>query len=151
MGALAPFSYQVLHVRILMWGIPSRFNALIQWKRINCKQSARWQHLSRLKASAVFSLQKKLVSCVKCNNLYSGLVTPSSGWWSPIDLTSSKPYIFTAARKGKWGFGNVTRASGKAKDIQQKNYRKRERWAECQWATAMLWELNPGEGMIVIG
>jgi len=21
-----------------------------------------------------------------CNNLYSGLVTPSSGWWSPIDL-----------------------------------------------------------------
>jgi hypothetical protein len=23
---------------------------------------------------------------MKCNNLYSGLVTPSSGWWSPIKL-----------------------------------------------------------------
>ncbi len=49
------------------------------WKSINCKQSARWQYLSRLKASAFFSLQKNLVSCIKCNNLYSGLVTPSSG------------------------------------------------------------------------
>ncbi len=29
-----------------------------QWKRINRKQSARWQHLSQLKASAFFSLQK---------------------------------------------------------------------------------------------
>jgi hypothetical protein len=28
-----------------------------QWKGINCKQSTRWQHLSRLKASAFFSLQ----------------------------------------------------------------------------------------------
>jgi len=49
------------------------------WKRISCKQSARWQHLSRLKASALFFLQKILVSCMKCNNLYLGLVTPSSG------------------------------------------------------------------------
>jgi hypothetical protein len=32
---------------------------LYQWKRINRKQSARWQHLSWLKASAFFSLQKK--------------------------------------------------------------------------------------------
>jgi hypothetical protein len=55
----------------------------LKWKRINCKQSIRWQHVSRLKASA-FSLQKNLVSCMKHNNLYSGLVTPSSGWWSPI-------------------------------------------------------------------
>jgi len=29
----------------------------VQWKRISNKQSARWQHLSRLKASA-FSSQK---------------------------------------------------------------------------------------------
>jgi hypothetical protein len=50
----------------------------LKWKRINHKQHARWQHLSRLKASA-FSLQKHLASCNKCNNLYSGLVTPSSG------------------------------------------------------------------------
>ncbi len=60
----------------------------LKWKRINCKQSARWQHLSWLKACAFFSLQKKLVSCVKRNNLYLGLVTPSSGWWSPIGLAS---------------------------------------------------------------
>jgi hypothetical protein len=36
---------------------PCKFGGLsdifvVQWKRINCKQSARWQHLSRLKASA---------------------------------------------------------------------------------------------------
>jgi hypothetical protein len=30
----------------------------LQWKRINRKQSARWQHLSWLKASAFSSLQK---------------------------------------------------------------------------------------------
>jgi hypothetical protein len=30
-----------------------------QWKRISHKQSARWQHLSQLKASAFFCLQKK--------------------------------------------------------------------------------------------
>ncbi len=30
----------------------------IQWKGINHKQSTRWQHLSRLKASALLSLQK---------------------------------------------------------------------------------------------
>jgi hypothetical protein len=57
----------------------------IQWKRISHKQSARWQHLSRLKASAFFFLQK-IVSCMKCNNLYSGLVTPSSGWCSPVGI-----------------------------------------------------------------
>jgi hypothetical protein len=50
-----------------------------KWKRINRKQSARWQHLSQLKPSAFFSLQKHLVSCMKRNSLYSGLVTPSSG------------------------------------------------------------------------
>ncbi len=64
-----------------------------QWKRINYKQSARWQHLSQLKASAFFSLQKNLVSCMKCNNLYSGLVTPSSGWWSPINPNFRRPVL----------------------------------------------------------
>jgi hypothetical protein len=34
------------------------FSNTLQWVRINCKQSARWQHLSQLKASAFFSLQK---------------------------------------------------------------------------------------------
>jgi hypothetical protein len=54
-----------------------------QLKRISHKQSARWQHLSRLKASAFFSLQKKSV-VKKCNNLYLVLVTSFSGWMSPI-------------------------------------------------------------------
>jgi hypothetical protein len=49
-----------------------------QFKRINRKWSARWQHLSRLKGSAFFSLQKKLV-VKEHNNLYLGLVMPSSG------------------------------------------------------------------------
>ncbi len=61
----------------------------MQWKRINRKQNARWQHLSQLKASGFFSLQQKIVSCMKHNNLYSGLVTPSSGWWSPIGFSLS--------------------------------------------------------------
>jgi len=54
-----------------------------EWKRISCKQSTRWLHLSRLKASSLFFFQK-IVSCIKHNNLYLGLVTPSSRWWSPI-------------------------------------------------------------------
>ncbi len=47
-----------------------------QWKGINLKQSARWQKLSRLKACAFFSFQKKLV-VMKHSNLYLGLVMPS--------------------------------------------------------------------------
>jgi hypothetical protein len=35
------------------------FISSIQLKRINCKQNAKWQHLSQLKASAFFSLKKK--------------------------------------------------------------------------------------------
>jgi hypothetical protein len=50
-----------------------------EWKRISCKQNARWQHLSWLKASAFFSLKKKNLVITKHYNLYLGLVTPSSG------------------------------------------------------------------------
>ncbi len=39
----------------------AHFKKYKQWKGINCEQSTRWQHLSRLKASAFFSLQKILV------------------------------------------------------------------------------------------
>ncbi len=45
------------------WQLPRNFNKLkkinflFQWKGINRKQSTRWQHLSRLKASVFFSLQ----------------------------------------------------------------------------------------------
>jgi hypothetical protein len=53
-------------------------SAIDQWNRISRKQSARWQHLSRLKASAFSSLQKNLV-VKKHNNLYLGLVALSSG------------------------------------------------------------------------
>jgi hypothetical protein len=42
------------------------------WKRISSKQSARQQHLSRLKACAFLSLKKIVVK--KCNILYLGLV-----------------------------------------------------------------------------
>ncbi len=55
----------------------------IQWKRISHKQSARWKHLSQLKASAFLSSQIILFSCMKRNNLYSRLVMPSTGQWSP--------------------------------------------------------------------
>ncbi len=46
------------------------FQKVSQWKRISCKQNARWQHLSGLKASAFFSLQNKYFIVKKCNNLY---------------------------------------------------------------------------------
>ncbi len=49
-----------------------------QWKRINRKQIARWQHLSRLKASA-FLIEFILLGVKKYNNLYLRLVTPSGG------------------------------------------------------------------------
>jgi hypothetical protein len=62
-GALAPFSYLVLKE---------------QWKEINRKQSTRWQHLSWLKASAVFSLQK-FFSCYETQQLILG--TGTAIWW----------------------------------------------------------------------
>jgi len=53
------------------------FWAMQQWKGINHKQSTRWQHLSRLKASAFFSLQNFLV-VMKHSNL---LGTGTAIWW----------------------------------------------------------------------
>ncbi len=49
-----------------------------QWKGINRKQSTRWQHLSRLKASASFSLPKKF-SCYETQQLILG--TGTAIWW----------------------------------------------------------------------
>ena len=51
---------------------------IFQWKGINCKQSTRWQHLSRLKASAFLSLQKKF-SCFETQQLILG--TGTAIWW----------------------------------------------------------------------
>jgi hypothetical protein len=50
-----------------------------QWKRISCKQGAKWQHLSWLTARAFFSLQQKILVDKKHYNLYLRLVTPSGG------------------------------------------------------------------------
>ncbi len=49
-----------------------------QWKGINCKQSTRWQHLSRLKASVFFSLQN-LFCCYETQQLI--LWTGTAIWW----------------------------------------------------------------------
>ncbi len=48
------------------------------WKGINRKQSTRWQHQSRLKASASFSLQKNF-SCYETQQLIVG--TGTAIWW----------------------------------------------------------------------
>ncbi len=45
-----------------------------QWKGINRKQSTRWQHLSRLKASAFFSLQN-FFTCYETQQLILGTGT----------------------------------------------------------------------------
>jgi len=57
-----------------------KFNqqAIQQWKGINRKQSTRWQHLSQLKASAFFSLQKNF-SCHETQQLILG--TGTAIWW----------------------------------------------------------------------
>ncbi len=51
---------------------------VLQWKGINRKQSTKWRHLSRLKASAFFSLQKNF-SCYKTQQLIVG--TGTAIWW----------------------------------------------------------------------
>ncbi len=62
---LSTLSYILMqHFQCTIW---LDYQKAFQWKGINCKQSTRWQHLSRLKASAFFSLQKILV--VKWNRM----------------------------------------------------------------------------------
>ncbi len=67
---------------------------LIQWKGINCKQSTRWQHLSQLKASAFFSLQKSF-SCYETQQLI--LETATAIWWVTephwFDSTLNQAYV----------------------------------------------------------
>ncbi len=56
-----------------------QFNkTFFQWKGIDRKQSTRWQHLSRLKASAFFSLQISF-SCNETQQLILG--TGTAIWW----------------------------------------------------------------------
>jgi hypothetical protein len=49
-----------------------------QWKESKRKQSARWQQVSRLKASA-FCIGKINYGGLKHNSLYLGLVLPTGG------------------------------------------------------------------------
>jgi hypothetical protein len=49
-----------------------------QWKRISRKQSARWQHVSRLKASA-FCIWKNILWWFKTQQLILG--TGTAIWW----------------------------------------------------------------------
>ncbi len=72
----------VLIKKIFKWQFLGWSNwEFVKWKRISCKQSARWQHLSQLKASAFFSLQQKN----SCYNFYLRLVTPSGGDGALLD------------------------------------------------------------------
>ncbi len=50
------------------------------------------------------SLWKKVVSCMKHINLYSGLVTPSSGWWSPIAPILLTTGFENKKRNSSWNF-----------------------------------------------
>jgi hypothetical protein len=49
--------------------LPVRSLRVKQWKRISRKQSARWQHLSWLKASAFFSVAMEQ-HALKCEQLF---------------------------------------------------------------------------------
>ena len=51
---------------------------MFQWKGSNSKQSARWQHVSRLKASA-FCIWKNKLWCFKKQQLILG--TGTDIWW----------------------------------------------------------------------
>jgi hypothetical protein len=55
---------------------PTQQNSAERWKRIRCKQNARWQHLSRLKASAFFSLQQKDLVVKKHGNAIWWVMEP---------------------------------------------------------------------------
>ncbi len=50
------FKKKITKVNLKSLKFTKILNNFLQWKRISCKPSARWQHLSRLKASAFFSL-----------------------------------------------------------------------------------------------
>ncbi len=61
-----------------------RKNRRAEWKGSNRKQSARWQHISRLKAITFCVFGKINYGGWKHNSSYLGLVLPSGGWQSLI-------------------------------------------------------------------
>ncbi len=74
------------HKQLSIW---NRLKWLYQWKGINRKQSTRWQHLSRLKASAFFSLHKK-ISCYDTQQLMLGI--GNAIWWVIEPYYNSFPH-----------------------------------------------------------
>jgi hypothetical protein len=69
----------IIKMAFSIMAIDTDYNyAACQWKGINRKQSTRCQHLSRLKASAFFSLQK-IFSCYETQQLILG--TGNAIWW----------------------------------------------------------------------
>ncbi len=81
--------------------------AITQWKGINRKQSTRWQHLSRLKATAFFSFQKKF-SCYETQQLILG--TGIAIWWVTEphwDLLVPRKGNVWVGRIGSWSNGFI--------------------------------------------
>ncbi len=74
---LRPFTVLMKQTRQMVRAVKQSiiFLDVYEWKRINCKQIVRWQHLSRLKASAFlfefFFFFFFWFGIQKCNNLYS--------------------------------------------------------------------------------
>jgi len=68
-------------------------NKFSQWKGINRKQSTRWQHLSRLKASVFFSFAKK-ISCYEAQQLILG--TGTAIWWV------TEPHCYSTCEHGQF-------------------------------------------------
>jgi hypothetical protein len=62
---------------------------LIQWKIINRKQSARWQHLSRLKASA-FLFEKKFAWCYETQLINR----KQSARWQHLSQLKGSAFLF---------------------------------------------------------
>jgi hypothetical protein len=75
-----------------------------QWKRINCKQSARWQHLSRLKASR---LSHRKLFCSMLRNIANytrdwkrHLVGDTASLANVVQLTLNQ--VCQTLKRGNW-------------------------------------------------
>ncbi len=69
------------------WHISRQHLFIRQWRSIVCNHSARWLHVSRLKASVVYSFRK---TCNETKHVSSnpGKVLVSGEWWSLIGQTA---------------------------------------------------------------
>ncbi len=85
--------------------------SVTQWKGINCKQSTRWQHLSRLKASA-HSFFANFFSCYETRQLILG--TGTAIWWM------TEPH---------WSF----------QPVQNRRTPKARTWCKRSWKSSEYW------------